>query len=83
MTLAQSSLMQSSGSLRSFWLGSLRYVKNVEQTIVDAYQSFGRNAESVFPLTVTSRVRMSGIIMKRTIEGFMGHDKSGNIKLFR
>ena len=67
----------------NFWLGSLRYVKNVEQTIAHVYQALGRSAESVFPLTVTSRVRMNGIIMTSTVEGFMGRDESGNIKLFR
>ena len=66
-----------------FWLGSLRFAGNIEATVAHAYQSLNRRAESLFPLTVRSRVKVNGALITSTLEGFMAREESGRIKLFR
>jgi hypothetical protein len=66
-----------------FWLGSLRFAGNIEEIVAGAYHSLGKNADSLFPLTIRSRVRVKDAPITATLEGFMARDQSGNIKVLR
>ena len=66
-----------------FWLGSLQFSARVEETLPQAYRLLGKSAESLFPLTIRSKVKVNGVFTTSIVEGFMARNDAGTIKLFR
>jgi hypothetical protein len=65
----------------NFWLGWLRFIKNVEERVAGGYTLLGKGRESIFPISFRSRVNVNGAPLEALVEGFMALDSGRQVKV--
>jgi len=55
----------------NFWLGWLRFIKNPEDRVANAYKLLAKARESTFPIKFKTRVACEGLAKEVVIDGFM------------
>jgi hypothetical protein len=65
----------------NFWLGALRFIQGVENTIAKNLQALGKSPEHLFPVSFESRAKIHNDFRKVVVNGFMAADRDGSVKI--
>jgi hypothetical protein len=76
----QPNVLTPSGQV-NLWLGSLQFIKDVDQRVAENLKTLGRDPSQVFPITFQSRVKVNNELLRVVVEGFMAVDTRRSLKI--